>query len=291
MVREIPFTEIIKKYAKPLKPLASGSKIHGRLKKPVRAVLFDIYGTLFISGSGDISGSREKIHPLVLGRLLKNYGIKKDADEVKKRYFEEIAKEHGRLRKSGVDYPEVEIDMIWMKVLELDKLPPARRFSVEFESVFNPVWPMPGLNKVFKFLKEKNIIMGVISNAQFFSPILFEAFTGFYPEELGFSSDLMFYSFEHKYAKPSTRLFLKAKIVLADKSITAQNTLYVGNDMLNDIYPADAVGFQTALFAGDRRSLRLRKNDTRCFKLTPDLVVTALTDISDYLNRQNAWSL
>ena len=54
MGREISFIKIIKKHTKPLKPLSSGSKIQGRLKKPVRAVLFDIYGTLFISGSGDL---------------------------------------------------------------------------------------------------------------------------------------------------------------------------------------------------------------------------------------------
>jgi putative hydrolase of the HAD superfamily len=290
MVREIPFIEIIKKYAKPLKPLSTGSKIQGRLKKPVRAVLFDMYGTLFISESGDISGAREKIQPLILKRLLKSYGVNKDAEEVKKRYFQEIENEHCRLLESGIDYPEVQIDMVWMKALEIDEVSLVRRFSVEFESVFNPVWPMPGLHEIFKFLKEKKIILGVISNAQFFSPILFEAFTGYCPEELGFSSDLMFYSYEHKYAKPSTSLFLKAKIVLEDNAITAENTLYVGNDMLNDIYPADAVGFQTALFAGDRRSLRLRENETRCLNLIPDLVITALADISDYLNKQNTWS-
>ncbi len=273
-----------------MEPLPAGSRNQGCLKKSVRAVLFDIYGTLFISGSGDISSSGEKIQPLIFSRLLENYGIKKDADEVKKCYFDEIANEHNRLREAGIDYPEVEIDIIWMKALGIDNLQFARRFSVEFESITNPVWPMPGLREVIGFLKKKNIMIGVISNAQFFSPILFEVFTGFNPEELGFSNDLMFFSFEHKYAKPSTMLYLKAKKVLEEKSIAAENTLYVGNDMLNDIYPADAVGFQTVLFAGDMRSLRLRKNDARCLKLTPDLVVSTLADISDYLNRQNAWS-
>ena len=46
--------------------------------------------------------------------------------------------------------------------------------------------------------------------------------------------------------------------------------------MLNDIFPAQKVGFKTALFAGDQRSLRLRADDPRCRELTPDLVVTDL---------------
>ena len=59
-------------------------------------------------------------------------------------------------------------------------------------------------------------------------------------------------------------------------SNTAGSTRGLGNDMLNDIYPARNVGFQTALFAGDKRSLRLRTEDPRCRDLTSDLVVTDL---------------
>ena len=47
--------------------------------------------------------------------------------------------------------------------------------------------------------------------------------------------------------------------------------------------PADAVGFQTALFAGDRRSLRLRTEDRRCLDLRPDLVLTDLGQLNQYL--------
>jgi putative hydrolase of the HAD superfamily len=287
MNREISFTEIYKKHARPLEPQSTGLKNQGFLKAPVKAVLFDIYGTLFISGSGDVQSAKEKIEPRKLDVLLNSHNLNRNAEEVISRYFKEIDKAHSQLREAGVDYPEVEIDTIWMKVLDINSLHFAQRFAVEFESIFNPVWPMPGISELFGFLKNKNILMGIVSNAQFFTPMLFKAFIGFYPEELGFSKDLMYYSFEHKYAKPSTRLYLKAKGVLELKSVSAENTLYVGNDMLNDIYPADAVGFQTALFAGDKRSLRLRKNDTGCQKLSPDLIVTVLTDISDCIEKQN----
>jgi putative hydrolase of the HAD superfamily len=60
--------------------------------------------------------------------------------------------------------------------------------------------------------------------------------------------------------------------------------LYVGNDMLKDIHPARSVGFRTALFAGDRRSLRLRQEDSRCRKLSPDLIVTDLGQLAGHLS-------
>jgi putative hydrolase of the HAD superfamily len=49
--------------------------------------------------------------------------------------------------------------------------------------------------------------------------------------------------------------------------------------MLNDIYPAHLLGFKTALYAGDQRSLRRRENDSRCQSLTPDRVITSLDQI------------
>jgi putative hydrolase of the HAD superfamily len=49
--------------------------------------------------------------------------------------------------------------------------------------------------------------------------------------------------------------------------------------MLNDMLPAYAEGFQTALFAGDKRSLRLREDDPRCKNLSPDLVITDLRQL------------
>jgi putative hydrolase of the HAD superfamily len=74
-------------------------------------------------------------------------------------------------------------------------------------------------------------------------------------------------------------LYERAVEALRNKNIAPANALYVGNDMLNDIYPAQQAGFQTALFAGDRHSLRLRENDLRCRSLSPDLFIIDLRDL------------
>jgi putative hydrolase of the HAD superfamily len=67
--------------------------------------------------------------------------------------------------------------------------------------------------------------------------------------------------------------------VLCRRGIRHDEVLYVGNDMLNDIMPANSVGFRTALFAGDARSLRLREDEPSVRGSTPDLVVTDLLDL------------
>jgi putative hydrolase of the HAD superfamily len=49
--------------------------------------------------------------------------------------------------------------------------------------------------------------------------------------------------------------------------------------MLNDVAAASQAGFRTALYAGDRRSLRLRSGDDRIQRVQPDLVVTHLRQL------------
>ena len=47
--------ETISKYIKPMAPEPTHLEQRGQLKEKIRCILFDVYGTLFISGSGDIS--------------------------------------------------------------------------------------------------------------------------------------------------------------------------------------------------------------------------------------------
>ena len=125
--------------------------------------------------------------------------------------------------------------------------------------------------------------MGIISNAQFYTPYLFKWFLNSDLEGLGFKRDLLIFSYRLGFAKPSTFLFQTASKKLSNMNISADSVLYVGNDMLNDIYPAKKTEFNAALFAGDKRSLRLRRDDSRCKNLSPDLVITDLIQILDYI--------
>ena len=78
-------------------------------------------------------------------------------------------------------------------------------------------------------------------------------------------------------------MFEAAAKNLRELNIHAKSVLYVGNDMLNDIYPAKMAGFKTALFAGDARSLRLRENHPKCQNLSADLVITDLVQVLNLL--------
>ncbi len=276
--------DILVKYISPLSPRKTSLSKQGAPKEKIKCILFDIYGTLFISGSGDISISKRISYQSdKLEKLLEKYGISTAPEELINRFFSAIKKKHVQLKKNGIDCPEVEIDKIWMAVLGIQDNQTAREFSAEYEMIVNPVYPMPNLQKLLHACTDNKIVMGIISNAQFYTTDLFNLFLGGAPEAIGFDPDLIFLSYRFGIAKPSPIMFTRAKTILEKKMLPPRSVLYLGNDMLNDIYPAKQVGFQTALFAGDERSLRLRSDDPRCKDHSPDLVIADLIELVEHL--------
>ena len=274
----------IQKYIRPLKPIPTGLTPAGDLTHGIRCVLFDIYGTLFISGSGDISLAKQNSPQMEeIKFLLAKYEIQKTPRVLLDELHGAIKARHKELHDKGIDFPEIQIDRIWQQVLQSDDQDSIRQFAAEFELISNPVYPMPDLSDLLSTCRQHGLLMGIISNAQFYTPCLFNWFLDSDPQGLGFSPDLIFYSYIFAMAKPSPTLFKMAAEKLKAKKIQPASVLYIGNDMLNDIYPAQNTGFKTALFAGDERSLRLRTDDPRCRDLTPDLVVTDLGQLMRHI--------
>ena len=276
---------LISNYITPLNPIPTSLKKTGKIDGKIKCILFDIYGTLFISGSGDISIAEKKSHNIhLLEQLLLKYGIKRKPHIILDDLFSAIKKKHDEMRGKGIDFPEVEIDRIWTSILENNDLDFIRRFAVEFEMLVNPVYPMPHIRELLFACKDSKLLTGIISNAQFYTPYLFKWLLGSDMSDLGFHNDLIIFSYKFGYAKPSTFLFQHAAERLKNMNIRENSVLYIGNDMLKDIYPAKKTGFKTALFAGDSRSLRMRKDDPKCKNLSADIILTDLVQVFDFIN-------
>lgn len=286
-------SDILQKCYQPLEPLPTEVEpVHVGLSG-LKAVLFDIYGTLFISGSGEISASRDDACNGALDGALDAVGIGQAGltGEAMEHYFTVVRASHAKLQALGIDYPEVDIVDVWREVLTemsrrglLDEQdwsrPKLEQLAVEYEARANPVWPMPGAEQLLAALRSTDVILGIVSNAQFYTPLLFEALLGGKPEQLGFCSDLCIWSYQERTAKPSDRLLRKALDRLrSSMGIRPQQVLYVGNDMRNDIVPAVDLCCRSALFAGDRRSYRPRTDEPLCRETVPDLVVTDLREL------------
>jgi len=284
----------IKKLSTPLKP--DPPNVDHDLKKlsGIKAVVLDVYGTMFISGTGDISLAGEGDSSQAIIDALHAVGFEINTTNITgelANIYDKAVKDFMKKRKQeGIDIPEVDIVFIWSQVLDhltqKDLLKGTvnqsviRQFSVEYECRSNPIWPMPELKETLSTIKKEGFSLGIVSNSQFYTPLMFDAMLKLSVEELGFSQNLSVWSYQQLIGKPSLMLYeVLHKNVEANESFDIDNILYVGNDMLKDIYPADKLGFRTALFAGDSRSYKPRKEDARCKNLTPDVTITELKQL------------
>ena len=129
-------------------------------RKP-RALLFDIYGTLFMSASGDVGAAIHSSAVEQFARFLARYTpsqitegqeLVAKAATVRDLYFAAIEESHSaRVKGTCIDpdlFPEVDIRDVWLAVLRESRIaPPTRENSVHaallYEAISNPVWPMP----------------------------------------------------------------------------------------------------------------------------------------------------
>jgi len=271
---------MIRRRSQPLMPIPVCIEPVIRKLSHIRAVLFDVYGTLLVSSSGDISDRRPGPEE-ELSQLLNTYELDNDVLTLDREFTETVRRVHAIMKEEGIDFPEVRFEEIWDRVLGFKDKKENLDFTLQYELIVNPVYPMPFARTLLKSLQHRNLNLGIISNAQFFTGLLFAAFFGKQMADLGFHEKLIIFSYERGRAKPSSVLFQEASDNLSAMGISPGQVLYVGNDMLNDILPAKNVGFNTGLFAGDERSCRPRKGDDRCVYIKPDLIITSLEQISD----------
>lgn len=291
--------EMIKRNQVPLAPIPTDVEARLDALPGVRAVLFDVYGTLLISGSGDVGTATATNRAEALTQAMVVAGFAGDLDQAGLLGVEmlktEILAWHKAGKDAGADVPEVEITKVWKSILarmcntetlttpkvDLDLI---RRLAIEYECRVNPVAPMPHVEETLRAIRSDGTVMGIVSNAQFYTPLFFSALLGDDLESLGFDLACCIWSFKELKAKPSAFLFPKALKTLEGKyGITPSETVYIGNDMLNDIYCAKTAGCRTVLFAGDRRSLRLRDTDERCANVRPDAIVTTLNQLLEII--------
>lgn len=252
----------------------------------IRAVIFDIYGTLVNYWRPGFETPEERTISLKASfrELADRFGMTGTLSEINPQeqpektlsdfYHGIIALNHEKAIKEGTTFPEVRIEEVWNLILMILKRrgyraaefcpgPPedfARylAFSYNFLSLGRQLYP--GVISALQQLKEQNIVLGILSNAQFYTPIdltllIRDQSNGKFDDynEL-FDPDLTFYSFEYGVAKPNKLLFRKLYDSLYEYQILPGQTVFVGNDLSLDIAPAMEAGMRTAFFSGDRES-------------------------------------
>jgi putative hydrolase of the HAD superfamily len=271
-----------------------------------KAVLWDVYGTLLALSVGDLEAALEKKETMRKAFRLtaQEFGLSKyldgdPAETLLQWYVKEIEKTHRRKRAHGVFSPEVKIEDIWLRILkklavrgyrlrgkdEKGHLQTALKLAYFFDYVYHAKAFYPGVRQTLEEIGRLGLRQGIISNAQFYTPLILRMLLrreGLRPDdplqEL-FDRRLIFFSYRLGVSKPNPRAFETARERLQKMGIEPNHVLYVGNDILNDMIPARNVGFRCILFAGDRETLALRKDNPECAGFKPDAVIKSVPQI------------
>lgn len=212
----------------------------------VRAIIFDIYGTLLEVGPPPPDAEKMWRE---LGR--ETFGIEPRLrlSQFKTACDKVIAREHAAARAAGVAFPEV----YWPDVVG-EVLPEFLRLQAEVRRAFmrgharltHTVQLFRRAAGVLRHLYERDVLLGFASNSQPYTLPELEA--EFAPVGLSvgiFHPSLRFLSFEHGFSKPDPHVFRLLAARLCLFGITTGEALVVGDRLDNDIDPARAQGFKT----------------------------------------------
>jgi len=270
-------------YPRRLNPLRRESA-HDTLKG-VRAVIADVYGTMVNYWRPGFEGrdTREALLVEAFSGVVDRFGMGETlaamtpADPPAKTlcgfYNGLLAMNRQKSAGGGNALPEVRVEEVWSVIALMlkrngcdagarapwrgDPAGFARclAYTYNFLSMGRELYP--GVSNALKRLKDNNIALGILSDAQFYTPI---DLTLMLRDQSGggvadycelFDTDLVFLSCEYGFVKPSETLYRRLFDALYEYHITPDQTVIAGNDLATDIAPAAALGMRTALFCGD----------------------------------------
>ena len=254
----------------------------------IRVVLFDVYGTLINYWRPEFSAEDSKNNALLgaFKKTISYFGMEQYLVEMNPQepaektlwdlYHSLIALRHKLSLDKKIEFPEVKIEEIWNMIILMLKrrgYVPGAAFSRDadasefarcvafyynFHSFNRGLYP--GVAGGLKSLSDNNILLGIVSNAQFYTAIDLTLFIRDQSEgEIDdyarlFDPDLLFFSFEYGVSKPNQVLFRKLFDALYQLQILPSQALFVGNDLVSDIKPAGDAGMKTGFFIGDKES-------------------------------------
>ncbi|WP_149499755.1 HAD family hydrolase [Roseiconus lacunae] len=282
-----PWYQPVLDHRQPIDPIPTDYSAQLQHLDGIRAVIFDVYGTLVISGSGDVGSADATDRGTFFDEAFKAAGI--DCSAGRQPTIEDLHRQiqisnESRLSESCTK-PEVDIVDVWRSTLvecgvAVDSVTSLHRLAAEYEARANPTWPMPNAKSLLAELHGRGLHLGIVSNAQGFTLPLIEEIAGDFGGNSVFDLDLCVFSYRYRHAKPDVCLFDVLCDRLSGLQIDPGEAVYVGNDRLNDIWAAATAGLKTAWFTGDSRSCRPRDDDSRVTGLTQNIVLTDLQELS-----------
>jgi FMN phosphatase YigB (HAD superfamily) len=279
------------------------AKPHLQRLSDVRLVACNIYGTLLAIGTGNLvfEHPTKLVMDIALDKTVKEFKMWQSMSRKPgqpSEYMGELYKkalDDLRLAASpGEKFPEISAEKIWDNIVKklqkkeykydvatLGAMPELlQKIAYFFHASLQGTAAYSGLTETLEDLSSRGLKLGLLADAQSFTMVQLQRALGenvrvgqLFPPGLGsLSCDV-------GGRKPSERLFKHFLAAAAKQGIEAGSILHLGSRIIEDIAPAKKLGMKTALFAGDKESLRATAEQLKDPALRPDLLLTDLSQL------------
>lgn len=212
---------------------------------PIRAIIFDVYGTLLEVGPppADADGQWRRLFQEFFGTEPTVSRM-----EFTLRTARIVAREHAEAKARGIPRPEVQWPMVVAEAVpEFGRLDAEEqmRFQITQMRVGRSLRLAEGAAECLHELAEGERLLGIASNSQAYTLLeLGDALAEAGLDLELFHPGLRFWSFEHGFSKPDPHVFRSLAARLAARGIAPGEILMVGDRLDNDVEPALAHGWQ-----------------------------------------------
>lgn len=277
----------------------------------IRAVLWDAYGTLLRISDGDLlfQHPQQMRMEIALDKTLQEFNLWNSMSRKPGAPWEYLQQLYNRayddLRLAGSgkkgDITEVDSAKLWRRVLnklelekytydeslygDLDEL--SEKMAYFFHSALQGIEASTGALSALQAVSQGGLAQGVLADGQCFTLTQLlrglEAQGTLPPIGRLLDSSLLVWSYQVGVRKPSRSLYLAAVEQLKARGLAPDQVLFVGSRLREDLAVAKGLGFRTALYAGDKLSLKAAAADLKDPTVKPDRLLTELSQVRDIL--------
>ncbi len=280
----------------------------------VRVVAWDVYGTLLAISGGDLSFEHPNkfVMDIALDKTVQEFKMwgamtrkpGQPADYLRQMYDKLVSDARMAAAPPGEKYPEILAEQIWEGVVKrllqkeyqfdvgfygsLNEF--SRKVAYFFHASLQGVACHEGAATAMESVASAGCRQALLGNGQVFTRV--QLARCLRAEDKGMVLDkliepgLCVLSYQLRGRKPSERLFRQLLDELHPEGIRPEQVLHVGCDMDRDIIPAKKLGLRTALYAGDKESLRTTPEQLKDAACRPDVLLTDLTQIAQVIPRE-----
>jgi FMN phosphatase YigB (HAD superfamily) len=277
---------------------------------PVKAVLWNVYGTLLSIGGGELlfEHPNDFVMSVALDKTIAEFKMWSSMSrkpgapsEYMRSIYAQLLLEQ-RTGPPNERFPEVASEKVWDAVIKrllqkdykfdagfygsLNEF--SRKVAYFFHASLQGTSCYPDAAFALRNVREAGLKQAVLGDGQCFTMLQLQrglkAQDGSIRVEDLLDDAVNTLSFDVRGRKPSERLFRHALAKLAEQGITPSEVLHVGSRVGNDLVPARRLGMRTALFAGDRASLQATAEQVRDPGSKPDVLLTELSQIADIVD-------